>query len=376
MRVLVPSIVDPEAHRGGAGTVTRGLTRLLQSSALATQVEYICPASARRRFHRARQVSSLARSLISPLPSKALLTYSRRFLMEVQAILRDRPVDLVILNGSDLLWILPELPLEMPRILLAHNIEHQLFRSQIDTRYSRSGFRREALMRDWRCLQEYEMNGMRAAENVIFLSKQDAAFAEDADLQLRSLVVPPLFDYRPSSRRHTSGANGIVEIGFVGNFNWWPNREGLRWFLTEVLPRTTSDTRLHLFGEETNRVNPLHPRVITHGFMPSTDDIWSMCDFMICPIHAGGGVNVKLAETIYNGVPALTTSFGTRGLPLSDDPGIVVLNTAEEWIAFLNSQSARALGSRRVLESNAGEFAMQAHAERVRSYIHEVIRTH
>lgn len=368
LNVLVPSIVDPVLHRGGAGTVTRNLTTLFERDPLGARIEYVCPPSAGRKFHRGRQVASLARSLVSPLPSKALLTHSRRFKHDVGQMLIGGRFDLVLLNGSDLLWLLEVIPTDIPRILIAHNIEQQLFLSQIDTCYPNPGFRRNALMRDWRSLRDYETAGIREAGDVIFLSEQDSLAMCDSNPRLRSIVVPPVFDYGVTDRHRAARGDGI-DIGLVGNFSWWPNVEGLRWFLEKVFPHTSADLRLHLFGERSLTATPSHPRIVNHGFVETMADIWSACDFMICPASVGGGVNVKLAEAIYNRVPVLTTSFGAKGLSLPSDPGIKVIDGASSWIDFLTSDEARRLGSATVSETVRSRFAMETHAGRLQSFV-------
>lgn len=372
LRILVLSIVDPAGHRGGAGTATRGFLKLLQDP-LDAWIEYILPTNSLGKFHRVRQLTSLARSLISPLPSKAQFTYSRRFLRAVKRLLHQQEFDLVLLNGSDLLWLLPALPPGMPRILVAHNIEHHLFLSQINSVNPPSPLR-NMLLRDWRRLQEYELSGLRRIEHIVFLSSQDAEFAQRECPHIKSLVVPPLFDYRPLKRLRTKNPGGL-QIGLLANFGWWPNREGLRWFLKEVFPYTDADMRLHLFGEQSRDVAPHNPRIVHHGFVSKTQDIWPNCDFMICPIFSGGGVNIKFAEAIYNGVPVLASSFAARGLPLKPDLSIILLDHAEEWVRFLRSPAARALRSRRLPASLAEAFRMEVHVEPVQTFIREVLQS-
>ena len=313
---------------------------------------------------------------MSSLPSKALLTYSRSFLNDVRRSLHEQKFDLILLNGSDLLWLLPHLPRGIPRILLAHNIEHQLFLSQINTLYQSSRLLKSVLMRDWHRLRDYEMSGMRQVENVIFLSWQDAEFALGENPSIQGLIVPPIFDY-PSVQRHAAtDSSGGIDLGFMGNFGWWPNREGLRWFLEEVFPHTSDDTRLHLFGEHARDAAPHHLRIVNHGFLPKLQDIWPICDFMICPIHSGGGVNVKVAEAVYNRMPVLASSFGARGLPLKPDPGIVLLDRADEWVSFLCSSAARALRARSLPASMAEAFSMDSHSEPVQGFVRDVMKRH
>lgn len=109
--------------RGGAGAMTRAFAKLLQRAPLNAQVRYVPPVTPLANFHRARQFAAVARSLVSSWPSKAAFTYSCRSRRMVRRLLHEQPFDLVILNGSDLLWLLPEFPSNVPRLLLAHNIK-------------------------------------------------------------------------------------------------------------------------------------------------------------------------------------------------------------------------------------------------------------
>ena len=311
-------------------------------------------------------------SLVAKLPSKPLLTRSPRFIRNVHAMLGSRDFDLVLINGSDLLWLIPELPYHIPKILIAHNIEHQLFLSQIDATYPRSRLLRGILLRDWRHLRDYEMSGMRLVENIIFLSSLDARFALGQNSRIQALTIPPIFDYPAPEERGPKGVGEGIRIGFMGNFRWWPNQEGLGWFLKEVFPQTTGDTRLHLFGEASGRI-ARDARVVNHGFVANMADIWRTCDFMICPIHRGGGVNVKFAEAVYNRMPVLATSFAARGLPLEPDPSVVLLDRADEWVSFLLSPAARELRARRLPARMANAFAMESHVQSVQGFVQSAI---
>jgi len=192
---------------------------------------------------------------------------------------------------------------------------------------------------------------------------------------LDALVVPPVFDYAPGQRPAAREPGGGLQIGFPANFDWWPNREGLRWFLREVFPYLGDGAQLHLFGEACDGAAPRHPRIVAHGFLPVVQEVWMACDFIVCPIFSGGGVNVKLAEAVYNGTPVLASTFAARGLPLKPDPCLILLDSAAEWINFLRSPAAPALRSQRIHPSLAEAFAVAAHLEPVQAYFRALTST-
>ncbi|HEY1757607.1 MAG TPA: glycosyltransferase [Bryobacteraceae bacterium] len=364
--------MNPETERNGAATVTRGLLKLLEKPPLRAQVDCIPVRPDPRKYHRLAQVGSLIGSLASDLPAKAVFLHSRQFENKVQARLRTQRYDLVILNGSDLLGMSKCFPSSMPQIVVAHNIEHVLFNSQIQNLGWPHRSLKALLRRDCKRLEDFEWNGMRRSENVIFLSHQEAAYTARFCEGLRSATIPPLFDYKPCRQRNRK-AGATLQLGYLGNFGWWPNQLGLRWFATQVLPHVKSPIRLNLFGHGSARAWKGDPRIVGHGVFEEMERVWDNCDFLICPSFSSAGVCVKMAEAIYNGIPVLATRDAARGLPLSSDPALILLDKPEEWVGFLDSIAARDLAGREVSEKIADRFSIDAHKDALQQFVTDVI---
>jgi Glycosyl transferases group 1 len=371
-RVLMLSIVNPIVERNGASTVTRGLLKLLASPPFQAQVECVPVRQQPVRWHRLAQARSLVRSSLSSIPAKPAYLYSRVFREKVIARMRSEHYDLVILNGADLLWIADYLPESCPRILVAHNIEHQLFVAQVQNIGGLSWPFEELLRAECKRLKEYELNGIRTTGNVIFLSDADAIYVRSLCEGLRTATAPPVFDYEPVMRQPRKPGS-TLEIGLLGNFGWWPNRLGLHWFAHEVLPHVKSPVRLNLFGPPAGRGWRGDPRILEHGMIEGIRQVWEHCDFMICPAFSTGGVCVKLAEAAYNRMPVLATSHAARGLPIGEDPALVFLDEPGEWIEFLNSTAARQLAERQVSEKTGAMFAVDAQREALQQFVSDVI---
>ena len=152
-------------------------------------------------------------------------------------------------------------------------------------------------------------------------------------------------------RRHQAPRTGDrLELGFLGNLRWWPNREGLSWFMREVLPNLGRPPHLHLFGEGRPPAPVDAARVTPHGAIAELAQAWEQCDLMICPMRSGGGVSIKLAESVFHGLPTLTTPFATRGLPLGDDDLLVVRDPAD-WVSYLDTLDVNSVRGRRLAGS-------------------------
>jgi hypothetical protein len=157
----------------------------------------------------------------------------------------------------------------------------------------------------------------------------------------------------------------------LGNFDWWPNREAYEWFLRNVWHRVGANAELHVFGAFSEEL-PRAPRVVLHGFARNLDEVWKNVDLMVNPIVSGSGVNVKVAEAIYNGVPQLCSPRAVAGLLTKADPAVTVLETPEEWIAFLGaSDMARAAAGRTPLRATRELVSASEHARGLARFIRE-----
>jgi len=312
--------------------------------------------------------------MLTSTPAKPGFTYSRRFRKRIMRRLQQTTFDLLALNGSDLLWILPWLPPSTRCILVAHNLEHLLFASQAELVERKFPFLAAILRLERERLERWETERIRTVGNVLFLSHCDAKYSETHSLSARTIVVPPLF-IRPPAPRISSGVSPLLNVGFLGNMTWWPNRQGLLWFLKCVFPKVQNRMRLHLFGVDTERVAGEHPNIVKHGEVADLERVWRHCDLMICPIFHGGGVCVKLAEALYNGVPVLATNFATRGLPLQNDPCLIILDHEGDWSEFLASQAATELRSRRVSPQLSNRFAVAGHLDTVHQFLTGTLAT-
>jgi hypothetical protein len=370
LRILMVSIVNPILNLSGASTVTRGLLQVFEAPDLRATVESLATRPPSTHFHSLRQIESIARSFVYLMPAKAAFTFSRNFCDRVLGRVHREHFDLVILNGSDLLWLDAVLPSTIPRLLIAHNIEHLLFAAQAETLERSFPLLRPILRWERRRMERFETAGIRSVRNAIFLSSFDALHPLAGAFASRILVAPPLFSGPQAERLRPK--TGVVEIGFIGNMAWWPNRQGLSWFLSNVFPHVGLNVHLNLFGQRTERCARGIARVTQHGPVNNIAEVWSRCDLMICPTNAGGGVSTKLAEAVYHGVPVLATSLATRGLPLTDDPCITVRDDAEDWIDHLNSPNAGA--GKRISPDLSNQFAVDTHRETVQRFVRDVIR--
>jgi polysaccharide biosynthesis protein PslH len=369
LRVLMPSIVDAGVRRGGAWTATRGLLELFRRDPWNAQIVSLVPPEP--AWRRARQAACLALAPWTGMPAKVLFAHSRAFRERVRRSFDSERFDLLLINGSDLLWCQDEAPPGVATLAVVHNCESDLYADQVAATVPRLGPLHRLLLAESARLLRFEIDGLRRARAAIFLSSADAADFAGRLPELDCLVVPPLFTDAP--QRAAKEPSGRLDLGLLANFQWWPNRDAVDWFLREILDRLPADVSLHLFGAGSASVAARHPRVVAHGFVDDLREVWRSCDWMLSPIRYGSGVSVKTAECIYHGMPMLSTSFGLRGLPAIESPQIVVRESAREWVSFLSSSEARTLCRERLPLRVSRQFAPDAHADRFDRFLSRLV---
>lgn len=309
---------------------------------------------------------SLAKSCISELPAKVLFARQREFRRRICETVRSHHYDAALINGSDMLWAIEVLPPRMPTVLIAHNLEHQVLVQQLwNSRFISRMFTRELTKQ-----RRYEVEGFRRARGVIFVSRKDMAWGCTQVHGLQALHVPPLFTEPPIPRRRQP--SGQLRLGYLADFAWWPNRQNWNWLINEIFTKVVHRSIvLHVFGRQSERI-PTCDRVVVHGFVHELGAVWDQVDIMICPIRTGAGVNIKIAESLYNRMPVLATTHAVRGLDCQPGSGLAIMDSAEEWVAFLNSSQADLLATQLPSEELSGQFAADRHMQKLETFIIEV----
>ena len=360
-KLLIASLVDPATHPGGAGTYTRGLVAALQRRGHA--VDLVAPLHAPPgSWYRPRQLISLARSCISELPAKVLFTRQHEFKERIVETARSGGYDAALVNSGDMGWAIDALPREMPTVLIALNLEHEVLRQQLANSLLLSRIFKQEIVKQRR----YEIECFRRVGGVIFLSTTDMAWAYSHVPGLQALYVPPLFTELRIPRNR--GPSAHLRLGFLADFAWWPNRRNWDWLINEILPNVRRPIAVHVFGRQSERI-PTCEGVVVHGPVRELRAVWDQVDIMICPVRTGAGVNIKLAESLYNGMPVLATTHAARGLDCQSGAGLAIVDGAEEWASFLSSPQADRLATQSPSEELSGQFAADRHAKKLEDFI-------
>jgi glycosyltransferase involved in cell wall biosynthesis len=231
-------------------------------------------------------------------------------------------------------------------LLDEHNAIYLLARRMAETEPHR--LRRAIMRREARAFARYEAAMCRAYDAVLTVTREDrehllALFppAQRAALAEKFTVVPICVDptqtwpvaHRPRPE------DGRPTILHLGTMFWPPNVTGVLWFAREVLPliwQQLPGVRFVIVGKAPPpEVQALaaDPRVEVTGYVADPTPYLMEADAFVVPLHAGGGMRVKILDAWLWGVPIVSTPIGAEGIEVRDGENILIADGAPAFAA-------------------------------------------
>ena len=164
-------------------------------------------------------------------------------------------------------------------------------------------------------------------------SEEDKQYLEHMGLKLPIHVIPNGFEkpVRPPVRNPATPPR----IGFIGGFDYPPNRDGIHWFVNKCwlhIKREVPEARLRLVGPGSDGPSkPLGPEVDGLGWLVNPSDEIKTWSQMIVPIRVGAGTRVKIAPGFSQKCPIVSTSLGALGYRPRDGHEMYLADSAEAF---------------------------------------------
>ncbi|MBW8826761.1 MAG: glycosyltransferase, partial [Acidobacteria bacterium] len=150
--------------------------------------------------------------------------------------------DLVIVDHAQLGFLADLVPMDVPLVLIAHNVEHELYAEGVD---EAAGLRRGLLGREARLVLAQEAALVGRASQVWALTAADATALAGFGGEVRSFPIPGAVAPRTGD---TELEEATVDVAILGTWSWGPNAVGLRWFVDEVVPHLAPGRRIDIAG--------------------------------------------------------------------------------------------------------------------------------
>lgn len=306
----------------------------------------------------ARFALALLRSWFSPLPVDLWRCRVPALRKEISRRVAAGGVDVCV---EDYLAVTPNVALngQVPRVLFAHNVEHMIWKrlGQVEPRM----WRRVLLELEWRKMRRAEAQACARAGLTVAVSDVDRAILAACAPGARVEAIPTGVDtayFTPTGSPETPEA-----LVFVGSMDWFPNDDGMMFFIEAVLPRIRREVpgiSLTVVGRDPSRRlrnAAANAAVRVTGTVSDVRPYAAEAAVFVVPLRVGGGTRLKIFEALAMGKAVVSTAVGAEGLPLVPGTHFVQADAPAEFadavVALLRDPARRrALGraGRRLVE--------------------------
>ena len=133
------------------------------------------------------------------------------------------------------------------------------------------------------------------------------------------VTVPNGVAPRPEPEAPARLAEGApLRLLFVGTQSYEPNRQGLDWFVREVVPLLRERVPIAIDVVGPGRRGPELPGLRYVGRVDDLEACYRQAHAAVVPLLAGGGSRLKVLEALAHGVPLVSTPIGIEGFELRD----------------------------------------------------------
>jgi len=224
----------------------------------------------------------------------------------VAQVLENNTIDLVWVNYVKLSGLLNKIPREIPVLCDTHDVQ-----------FIREKRLQAALGATWSAGKEYraeEMQLLGEFPYLLAITETDRDYLAEEFGQERVFYMPLTVPTVDSPKSEGSGP-----ILFVGAARK-ENEIALNWFLRTVFPlvrHVVPDARLRIVGGVARKFSMWEDYgVELVPYAPVLDPHFEEASLCIAPILAGGGVKVKIIESLAAKRAVVTTTIGAEGIPV------------------------------------------------------------
>lgn len=125
----------------------------------------------------------------------------------------------------------------------------------------------------------------------------------------------------------------LPRIGFIGNMEYGPNRDGIKWFVEKCWPgirESCPQAVLRIAGRGAESIGQMNlENIEVQGFIPDASAEIRTWTAMVVPLFYGGGTRLKIIEAFSLGCPVVSTAVGAAGLDTVSGTHLLIADTPD-----------------------------------------------
>ncbi|MBN1318135.1 MAG: glycosyltransferase [Anaerolineales bacterium] len=279
--------------------------------------------------------------ILTRQPDMALRLWNKSFANKLAEWLRDEKFDLVHIEGIEMAPFIPILkkaPVRPMIIFDDHNAEYvlQARAFQTDLRIPKRWHAAAYSLIQWIRLRRFETITCARSDRVIAVSETDRVALLKLDPNIQVDVIPNCIDTKAYAPKFEKTAPGF-DLIFTGKMDFRPNVDAVFWFWKEIWPIIQSkmpDTTWGIVGKSPHgHLKQLadDPAISVVGEVPEIIPYLHAATVYVIPLRMGGGTRFKLMEAMAAGLPVVSTSIGSEGVPVRSGQDILLADSPADF---------------------------------------------
>lgn len=185
-------------------------------------------------------------------------------------------------------------------------------------------------------MKKQELSLIRTADMSYYPSyvERDVLHEIDGSLRVKAVCLNMFESFKEDIDFDFTKRKGLL---FVGGFAHHPNKDAVMWFVEEIWPliRRNMEIPFYIVGSKApEEILALDGRegIVVKGFVSDQEleALYGACQVVVVPLRFGAGVKGKVIESLYYGMPTVTTSIGAEGIE-GVEQVLSVADTAAEF---------------------------------------------
>jgi len=216
---------------------------------------------------------------------------------------------------------------------------------------SANPIQRALLHREARLMRRYEVDSCRRFDTVVWVTAddQEAVGLPEPPAGPRAYVIPICVD--PQETPVIKRTARPHRVTFLGGLHWPPNAAGIGWFAREVWPYVRAvcpDAVLTVIGKSPPKgLGGRAEGIEVTGYVDDPMPYLAETAVFIVPLHAGGGMRVKILDAWVWGLPVVSTTIGAEGIDYRDGEDLLLADGSEAMgAAVVRAMTNEALARR------------------------------
>jgi glycosyltransferase involved in cell wall biosynthesis len=264
--------------------------------------------------------------------------YNSNFKQKLVSILNIYKPDIVILDSLFTCGYIDDIKSNSGAKIVyrAHNVEHIIW--QEIAMKTKSFFKNNYLKIQSKRLKNEELKLIQKCDGIISITEKDHTFFKRHFTEKKTMTLPFTVDidaYDDNNDFHQKS------LFFIGAMDWYPNLEGVKWFIDMVWNKILQQhptAKFYIAGKAMpdELKNMEGKNIVNLGEVADAKKFMGNYPIMVAPIFSGGGLKIKIVEAMAMGKIVICNPEAANGIPITDKQNILLASSSSSFIEAIN----------------------------------------